>query len=651
MPHYSRREFVKAAGLGAAGWMAPQIAGAAEASKRKPNVIFILADDLGWRDTSLYGSKFCETPNVERLAKRGVMFTQAYAANPLCSPTRASIMTGLWPARIGITAPACHQPEEIFESLLQKSAAPTAKNLVAVSATRLKLEYFTLAEAFKAAGYRTGHFGKWHLGREPYDPYHQGFDVDVPHWYGPGPAGSYVAPWKFPATLNFTGQAGEHIEDRMASEAVKFIRENKDRPFYMSYWCFSVHSPWGAKKELIEKYRAKADPKSPQRNPVYGAMVQSMDEAVGKLMGTLDELGLSDNTIIVFFSDNGGVHFAEVEGAPVTSNAPLRGGKATTYEGGTREPCIVVWPGVTKSGSTSDAVIQSIDFHPTLLEMTGLKPQTGQKFDGISIVPALQGKPLGRDTIFCHFPHTTPASGGLASTYVRKGDWKLIRFYHDNEDQTDRYELYNLKDDVSETDNVAEKQPDIVKELNHLIDGFLKETRAIIPARNPAYKRGAAAVEGWFPSPQCTLAAKGGALAIESTGSDPYIRTNDVPDASGALRVNLRMRSQSKGAGQLFWTTAKAPQFGPANRLDFAPQHDGQWHEYEIPFTAGDSLRSLRIDPNTAPGLIEIEWIRLCKEDGTVLKAWNFAEAAKNPSAQSPGPKRRAGKKAKRKAA
>jgi len=621
----SRREFVKAAGLGAAALMAPGFAMGADASKKRPNVVLILADDLGWRDTSLYGSPFCETPNIERLAKRGVMFTQAYAANPLCSPTRASIMTGLYPARIGITAPVCHLKEEIFEQSLVKKVSPDAKALIANSLTRLKQEYFTLAETFKEAGYTTGHFGKWHLGPDPYDPLHQGFDVDVPHWPGPGPAGGYIAPWKFPPNLNFQGKPGEHIEDRMATEAIKFIKENKDRPFFVNYWCFSVHAPWGAKPNLIEKYRAKADPKNPQRNPIYGAMVQSMDEAVGQLLRTLDELGLTENTILIFFSDNGGVHFAEIEGAPITSNWPLRGGKATTYEGGTREPCVIVWPGgVVNPGSQSNAIIQSIDFYPTLLEMTGLRPREGQKFDGISIVPALKGKPLGRDTIFCHFPHSPVKAGGLASTYVRKGDWKLIRFYCDNDDQTDRLELYNLKDDIGETNNLAAKMPEKVKELNVLIDQFLKDTRAIVPIKNPAYNSTVRSAQGWHPSAQCTLSLSEGSLRVESTGSDPFIHTREVLDAKGSLAVKLRMRSKSNGVGQVFWATEKAERFGPTNRLNFSPVHDGQWHEYEAKFTTGDALRSLRIDPSTTPGLIEMDWIRLQKDDGTVLKAWEF---------------------------
>ncbi len=471
------------------------------ASPTKPNVVFILADDLGWSDTTFnQPNAFYETPNIERLAKRGLRFTQAYAANPLCSPTRASILTGLYPARIGITAPVCHVPEVILEKGTVPRAAPTAKVLVARSITRLKTEYFTLAEALKGEGYATGHFGKWHLGPEPYSPLQQGFDVDFPHWPGPGPAGSYVAPWKFPAALNVASTPGEHIEDRMATEAIRFIKAHQHEPFYFNYWAFSVHAPYDAKPALIEKYRAKAaklPPGAGQRNPVYGAMVQSLDENVGRLLDTLDELKLTDNTIIVFFSDNGGVHWlagtAEataalgIAGIPITSNAPLRGGKATTYEGGTREPCVIVWPGLTKAGVATGTIIQSIDFFPTFADVLKLKIPATLKFDGRSFAPALRGAAHDRGPTFCHFPHTTPASGGLASTWVRVGDWKLIRFYCLNGDQTDLLELYNLKEDLSEMKNLAAQQPARVTELDALITRFLKDTEAVVPPRNPAY--------------------------------------------------------------------------------------------------------------------------------------------------------------------
>lgn len=236
MNAHTRRSFLAGVSGALAGYAAPA---------RKPNVVFILADDLGWRDTALYGSTYYETPNIDRLATRGMMFRNAYAASPLCSPTRSSIATGLYPARIGITMPSCHLPQVILEQTLEKSGRPTRKALIPNSITRLKLEYVTTAENFKAAGYRTAHFGKWHLGAEPYDPLHQGFDIDLPHTPAPGPSGGYLGgPWKFWPTQ---GKPGEHIEDRMAEEAEKFIRENKSRPFYIDYWAFSVHEPWQAK--------------------------------------------------------------------------------------------------------------------------------------------------------------------------------------------------------------------------------------------------------------------------------------------------------------------------------------------------------------------------------------------------------------------
>jgi arylsulfatase A-like enzyme len=464
----------------------------------RPNIVFILADDLGWRDTSLYGSTFHHTPNIDRLAQRGIRFMNAYAANPLCSPTRASILTGLYPGRIGITTPSCHLPEVRLEAGLPKRTRPDEKAVTPISVTRLKTTYPTLAKTLKEAGYATGHFGKWHLGHEPYSALQHGFDVDVPHYPGPGPAGSYLAPWKFPPALKFTGQKGEHIEDRMAQEAVKFLRANKDRPFYLNYWAFSVHAPWDAKPELVGKYKEKADPKAAQRNPVYAAMVQSLDDGVGTLLNTLDELKIADRTIVIFFSDNGGVHWLDDRmkqafglDSPPTSNAPLRGGKAALYEGGTREPCIVVWPGRVKPDSTTDALLSSVDFYPTLLEMVGMKSKEGQKLDGVSQVPAILGTGAPRDTAYCFFPHYVAATGNLPGVWVRKGDWKLIRFFCDNANQTDRYELYDLRSDIGETKNLADRMPEKVAELNALIERHLKDIAPLLPKPNPTYRRAA----------------------------------------------------------------------------------------------------------------------------------------------------------------
>ncbi|MEO7649874.1 MAG: sulfatase, partial [Bryobacteraceae bacterium] len=395
---------------------------------------------------------------------------------------------------IGITTPSCHLPEVILEQKVAAKAPATQKALQCNSITRLKQEYSTLAESLKAAGYATAHFGKWHLGAEPYDALHQGFDVDMPHTFQPAPVGGYLGPWSF---WKDKGQPGEHIEDRMAREASQFIADHKDRPFYLNYWAFSVHSPWQAKKDYIEKYRGRTDPKNANRSAVYGAMVQSLDEGVGRILQAIDDAGIASNTIIVFFSDNGGVFWEPGPGVmhpgyekiPPTSNAPLRAGKATLYEGGTREPCIVVWPGKAKAGSRSDEVVSSVDFHPTLLEMTGVTAAGAGKFDGISFVPALSGKAIKREAIFCHFPHYAPRTGGRPGSYVRKGDWKLIRFWSDNDDQSDRFELYNLKKDVRESSNMAGQMPGKVKELNILLEGFLRDTKAVIPKPNPDYRK------------------------------------------------------------------------------------------------------------------------------------------------------------------
>jgi arylsulfatase A-like enzyme len=635
----NRRSFLRTSALGAAATAVGSTAalralsqGAAQGARR-PNLVFFLADDLGWRDLGCYGSTYFHTPNIDALAARSLRFTQAYTANPLCSPTRASIQTGLYPARIGITTPACHLPEEILEETLQEKAPASNKVLVATSATRLKQEYVTLGETLKAAGYATGHFGKWHLGREPYDPLHQGFDVDFPHWPGPGPAGSYIAPWKFPEDL-LKGEPGEHIEDRVSSEVVRFIQAHKDEPFYANYWCFSVHSPWDAKPELVEHYRALRDPNAPQRNPVYAAMIHSMDEGVGRVVKAIDDAGLAGNTIFIFFSDNGGVDWWEPSmkerygmDDPPTNNAPLRGGKATLYEGGTRVPCMVAWPGVTRAGTETDALISSVDFHPTLLPMLGLEPPAGLKFDGLSFAPVLKGGESQRDTVFCHFPHMCVDKTG-PGTWVRRGDWKLIRRYADNDDQTDRFELYNLREDLGETHDLAADKPQKVKELNALIDDFLTDTGTIVPKPNPAYSPGAAALAalGWNVGRDLEVSFDDGTLVLKSSGNDPIIQTRNLPEAKGPYTVEFRMSSDSSGAAQVFWSTGPNVPFHRDRSTVFTPEHDGQWHDYEAKLAVEQPIIALRIDPSAAPGEMRIEWVRLKDGAGQLVKEWRFAK-------------------------
>jgi len=456
------------------------------AESRPPNVVLFLADDLGWRDTTVYGSTFYETPNIERLARRGMKFTNAYAASPLCSPTRASILTGQYPGRLRLTTPACHLPQVVLDPRLPATGPPTRKALTPQTRTRLPNRYLTVAEMLKTAGYRTGFFGKWHLGHAPYLPENQGFDVVVGGRHHPGPPRSYFSPW--PIDTIPQPSKGEHITDRLAKEAVEFIRDNKQQPFLLCFWDYSVHAPFEAKQELIEKYRGKAAPDNPQRNPVMGAMIEPLDDAVGALLDTLDSLRLAKDTIIILFSDNGGNMYNTVEGLPPTNNRPLRNGKGSIYEGGVRVPMIVVWPGEVSSSTTSEAVVSSVDLYPTILEMVGLRPRADQVLDGLSIAGVLRRQSGVSDRpVFCHFPHYVKATGNLPSTSARLGDWKLIRFYADTARQTDRFELYNLANDIGEANNLAPRMPEKVRELNALIERHLRDTRSLVPIPNPAY--------------------------------------------------------------------------------------------------------------------------------------------------------------------
>lgn len=612
------------------------------AETQRPNILFIMADDFGWRDLGCCGSMFHQTPNLDKLAARGTRFTQAYAANPLCSPTRSSILTGLWPARTGITAPACHLPQVVLEKGLAKGN-PNTRVLVANSVTRLKTDYVTLPKLLRDAGYRTGHFGKWHLGAEPYSALQHGFDVDWPHWPGPGPAGSYVAPWRFPATLKVEGQPGEHIEDVLSSQVVKFIRENKDRPFYANYWQFSVHAPYDAKDELVAKYRKLADPQNPQRNPVYAAMVESLDAGVGRVLDAIDECGLSEKTIIVFFSDNGGVSWGGKGGdehksvrfqadmtSPPTSNLPLRNGKASLYEGGVREPCLVVWPGVTKAGSVNDTVIQSIDWMPTLLDMAGVPLPKEAHPDGISLVPALNGKPLNREAIFTHFPHDTPASGQHPGTSVRRGDWKLIRLFAQNDDGSDQLELYNLREDLGETQNRAAEKPELARELNSLITNFLKQTEAVIPVRNPDYKPADKKPSttptkpaeqpdpllGW-KARVCDARVKDGILTVTGKGDAPFLGVGSA--ASGPAVLKLRVRSAGGGDGKVEWIPPDKKNEAKSAAFKLQP---GDWQEISVSIPAEGPLGILRVYLPAQKQPVEIEWIEL-KSTGKP-KRWKF---------------------------
>lgn len=618
-------------------WLAV-LSGLAQAAE--PNVVFILADDLGWSDTTLYGTtRFYRTPNIERLAKRGTTFTRAYSASPLCSPTRSAILTGLSPARTGITTPNCHLPQVVLAATPGNAAAPDQKSVQPNPATRLKTEYRTLAESLKDAGYATGHFGKWHLGPEPYSPLQQGFDVDVPHHPGPGPAGSYVAPWRFKDFDPDPDTPAQHIEDRMAKEAAAFIEKHRDRPFFLNYWMFSVHAPFDAKKELVEKHRARANPTDPQRSPTYAAMIESMDDAVGTLLDTLDRLKLADHTIIIFTSDNGGNMYDAIDGTTPTSNAPLRGGKATLYEGGTRVPCVIAWPGVTTAGTRHEALIQSEDYYPTLLAGLGLKPAPDQQFDGVNLLPAIRGGAPARDAVFQYFPHNPAVPDWLPpAVSVHQGDWKLIRIFHGGDNGAHRWKLFNLRVDPGEQQDLAAKDPSRVAELDALIERFLTNTRAVRPQPNPAFDaskyhpenegrskprakqaaKPAAAkappdddpmLQGW-KARGCTAVVKDGILAIKGTGREPFL--GFAPGKlSGDAKLRVRLRCDG-GQGRVAWlpnpNTKPADAPKPAEFMVKA----GDWAEISVAIPApGAKPGIVRLYLPAQDSTVEIDWLEI----------------------------------------
>jgi arylsulfatase A-like enzyme len=455
-------------------------AGTATAAQR-PNIIFILADDLGWRDLGCYGSTFYETPNLDRLAAQGLRFTDAYAACNVCSPTRASILTGKYPARLHLTDWLPGRPDR-----------PDQKLKRPIIRQHLPLEEVTIAEALKDAGYATAFMGKWHLGATNFFPERQGFDLNV-GGCEKGQPPSYFSPYRIPNLPD--GPAGEYLTDRLTGEALKFIENAKEKPFFLYLSHYAVHNPQQAKSELIAKYRAQAAalPKASgpefrtdskrqvrqiQNQPVYAAMVQSLDESVGRIMERLAELSLDGKTIVVFTSDNGGLSTSE--GSP-TSNVPLRTGKGWHYEGGVREPLIVKWPGITKPGSVCRQPVISTDYYPTFLEMAGqpLRPQ--QHLDGVSFVPLCKGKRVSERLLFWHYPHYSNQAGGPGGA-VRMADYKLIEWFEDM-----RVELFNLKDDLGEQRDLAGKMPEKARMLQRLLHDWRRSVDAQMMSPNPDY--------------------------------------------------------------------------------------------------------------------------------------------------------------------
>lgn len=447
-----------------------QGSGAAEpplgGASRSPNVLFILVDDMGWKDLACYGHPLHETPNIDKLAKRGMRFTDAYAACPICAPSRAAIMTGKFPSNTGFV-----------DNFLSELDGETLQR--ASDSQFMKRSEITLAEALQAHGYQTGFVGKWHLSQEMENrqPTEQGFDINVAGSFWGRPLKGFFSPYQMPNLED--GPKGEYLPDRLTSEAIRIMDgfNSKDQPWllYMSYYI--VHGPFHSKPEKTKKYAAKArKAKLDLKNPAYSGMVESLDENVGRLLKRLEESGVRENTIIVFTSDNGG-HL------PATSIEPLRSYKGSLYEGGIRVPCIIDWPGVIAPGSVSDAPIHGVDFFATLLAMAGLPLQPDHHEDSVNLVPLMKGQEdFERGPMVWHYPVAVPhITHSHPGSVIRDGDWKYLRFYSNG-----REELYNLRDDIGESTNLAAAMPAKADELRAQLDAVLKVHNATIPVAVPA---------------------------------------------------------------------------------------------------------------------------------------------------------------------
>ena len=452
-------------------------------AEKQTNFLFFLVDDMGWADIGANGSKFHETPHIDRLAKSGMRFTQGYAAGSVCSPTRASIMTGKHPVRVNIT-----------DWIPGQSNRPTNPLLHPEDRHSLALEEVTIAEALKQNGYQTFFAGKWHLGKEGEWPTDQGFDVNIGGHHKGSPPGGYYAPWTNP-TLK-AKKKGEYLTERLTNESAKFLESrDKSKPFllYLSY--YNIHTPIQPYKKRIDHYKAKSEknftgptPTEPehdgktrirQDNPALASMVAAVDDSVGVLLDKLEELKIKENTVVIFFSDNGGLSTLGRIGPGC--NKPLRAGKGWLYEGGIREPTIISAPGITKPGSISKKPIISMDFFPTILDLAGLPLHPELHVDGNSLLEQLKGDDSGERTLHWHYPHYH-GSTWKPGAAIREGNWKLIEFYHYN-----NFELYDLSNDLGEQNDLSKSNPHKAKELRAKLNKWQKKMNAKMPTPNPNF--------------------------------------------------------------------------------------------------------------------------------------------------------------------
>jgi len=454
------------------------LSGAATESSR-PNFVIIFLDDLGWADPAVYGSRWHRTPNFDALAERSIRFTEAYAASPVCSPSRAALLTGRSPARLKLTDWLPGRPPD-----------PRKPLVPATFVGELPLEEVTIAERLREAGYATAHIGKWHLGGEGFGPTDQGFDLNIAGDHTGTPR-SYFYPYENEQGIMpglEEGEPGEYLTDRLTEEAVRFMTANAGRPFFVYLAHSALHVPLEARPDILAHWRGKPAPAEGQNNPYYAAMLESVDDSIGRIITTLAELGIGDRTMIIVTSDNGGLSTRAGPRTPATSNLPLRAGKGFLYEGGLRVPLLIYRPGSPRRAAVDATPVTIMDFYPTMLEIAGLSP--AREIDGDSLVPLLEGGgELEREAIFWHFPaylesdregetfRTTPCGA------IRMGSWKLIEWF-----ETGEVELYDLSADIGESRDLAEAAPGKREELLGALRAWRERVRAPVPKHpNPEY--------------------------------------------------------------------------------------------------------------------------------------------------------------------
>ncbi len=614
----------------------------------KPNIVLFLVDDMGWMDCGAYGSTFYETPNIDAFARTAMRFTNAYA-QPLCSPTRASILSGKHVSRHGILTASGHRPPQPSAHNYMPESAPANVALIAPeSKNYLDPAEYNLAEFLRDQGYRTAHIGKWHLGlTSEYRPDKQGFDVAFHCAPDPGPPGAYFSPYGVrpegdPGMQQRVGSItdgpeGEYIVDRQAEEAAKFIQSSKDAPFFLNLWCYGVHGPWGHKAAYTEAFAKKTDANATQKNPIMASMLRSVDECFGRILAELKEQGVLDNTIVIFYSDNGGNTHSNVPGTgkteaaekhkgealadwrkwagnePPTNNHPLRDGKGTLYEGGVRVPMMWSWAGNITPGSVTEELAGHIDIYPTLVDLAGL-PAPQQRLDGVSLAPLLTGKAekLERTAFFNYFPFR-PNGGGVT---VRQGDYKLIRWF----DPAVPRELYDLKENIGESMNLIEAMPEKVRELDALIDGYLKDTSALVPRPNPAYQPraanpGAAANRpfgGWVPK-GCEAEVAEDGLVVTGQSRSPFLGRSGL-NLKGPVTVTIEA-SGGSGPGKVQWRTSEQETFPENGQIEAF-----EWAEGGATVTLDTpTLNHLRLYLPTQQGAVRIRSVELKPAQGQAV--------------------------------